>query len=105
MKTEIETNKYISDLKRYGADICAETLLGVMRPEVETILSQFPDWDNPAVSQSFRASAVIPLLKDQIKSMLGTGIEKTVPLLKQRRILQDFLAVHRTVWLLEGKPL
>lgn len=105
MKSETERteNKWYQQLEDDGARKTAEELLHIMRPEVETVLSKFPDWANPAVSQSHRASAVIPLLEAQIKSKLG--IVKTVPLLRQRRILQDFLAVHRTVWLLEGKPL
>jgi nitrous oxide reductase accessory protein NosL len=104
MKTETRLeNKWYQQLQDAGTEITAEELLHIMRPEVETILSQFPDWDNPAVSQSLRASAILPLIEERIRSKMG--LEKTVPFLRQRRILQDFLAVHRTVWILEGRPL
>jgi hypothetical protein len=106
MKTEIKTNKYISDLERYRADICAETLLGLMRVDVDEIFQRH-GMDQPP-SQSHRAKNLLEEISEEVRSMVKqkSGLnDDLIQLFQDRNMLKDFLAVHRTVWILEGKPL
>jgi hypothetical protein len=86
---ETETNKYHKELSDKKLPLTAEELLHIMRPEVEEILQRH-GWTEPP-SQSHRAIQAIT--------------EWENPLGKDMTVLLDFLKVHRTVWILEGKPI
>ena len=105
MKTETEVNKYVSDLNRYGADLTAEALLGLMRADVNIVFTRH-GMDTPQ-SQSYRALRLLEEIKAEIKTMVTAKHpldDDLKQLFRDRDMLKDFLAVHRTVWILEGRP-
>lgn len=92
----MEINKYIEHLAEYTA----EALLDHMRPMVEKILQNHAVLQPP--SMSVRALYLINKLDNS--NFKGKKIEDVAPLLHERKALRDFLAVHRTVSILDGKP-
>ena len=104
MNTEVKLNKYWekSPLIQQGLGAAGE-LLHLMRPEVEEIL-KVRRGDAGPPSQSLRAQGVITGINFRLSDE-DLSIEEKMKLFNQRNILEDFLAVHRTVWILEGKPL
>lgn len=106
MNTEIQENKYTSDLERYGAELRAECLLGLMRAEVNGVFDRY-GMDQPP-SQSHRAKRLLDEIKEEIKVMVTSKHpldDDLRQLFRDRNMLRDFLAVHRTVWILEGRPI
>jgi hypothetical protein len=98
-------NKYVMDLERFGADVCAETLLGIMRAVVDKVTERY-GFDQPP-SQSHRAKLALDAVENEIRDMVKAKHpldDDMRQLFRDRRFLKDFLAVHRTVWILEGKP-
>lgn len=82
-----------------------QLLLHLMRPEVEEIFEQWGLTSPP--SQSNRASRVLDEINNEISDMVKrkAPLAELSQLFRKRDLLKDFLAVHRTVWILEGKPL
>lgn len=77
---------------RYTAKLSTSTveaLLSVMRPEVEETLQRYAILTGNAPSQSHRATRLLQ----------KTGAIKSA----DKVLLQDFLCVHRAVWILEGR--
>lgn len=98
--------------KQLGASTMdAGKLLDIMRPEVEKILVLSGHTSPP--SQSMRASACAGELQCKYRELLEAydgvmdqtlNIKQRLEIMKARDVLEDFLAVHRTVCILEGKP-
>jgi len=111
MKTETERieNKWYQQLQDAGTHKTAEELLHIMRPEAEEILLKY-DMDQPP-SQSYRALRCIDKIEElRHAAHLRHRTTKEIPkewldLSRDLRALKNFLAVHRTVWILEGRPL
>jgi hypothetical protein len=104
-EAEIEVNKYVSDLNRYGADLTAEALLGLMRVDVEKVFIRHGMDQHP--SKSYRALRLLEEIKAEITTMVTSKHpldDDLKQLFRDRDMLKDFLAVHRTVWILEGRP-
>jgi hypothetical protein len=76
-----------------------------MRPEVEELLGEWGCLQPP--SQSARAIVVLDKIKAEIAHMiqLKAVIGEITPLFRKRTLMEDFLSVHRTVWILEGKSI
>jgi hypothetical protein len=105
MRTEIQENKYVSDLNRYGADITAEALLGLMRVDVDKIFARHGS-DQPP-SQSYRATLLLEDVIAEIKVMVRARHpldDDLKQLFRRQGHAQGLPAVHRTVWILEGRP-
>lgn len=83
----------------------AGNLLHIMRPAVESILQAHVRFSPP--SQTYRVLRLLPELEELQRSIelsdLHSDPYRTIR--RQINTLKDFLAVHRTVWILEGKPL
>lgn len=105
-------NRWIQELGT-AAEATPKKLLEVMRPHVEFILSNRGYATHPkvfgaqsitedktcTVSQSMRAHRCL----DEWESQKRT-LEEFKKNSSDMRLLRDFLAVHRTVWILDGRP-
>ena len=90
----------------------AEDLLAYMRPEVERVLVLLGVLSPP--SQSARVTTAIEKIDEMMKNH-SEYKEHTMSkdiwwsqfreISRARRLLMDFGAVHRTVWILEGRAL
>lgn len=86
------SNIYHDHLNKVGVRLTAENLLIVMRIRVGGLLSRMRPYTSESASQSLCA-----------KQLLGFDPRAKVLTGAERQLLQDFLAVHRTVWILEGR--
>lgn len=106
MNTETDTdNKYIQELRSKNLDHTAENLLHIMRPIVEEILLDAACVQPP--SQTERAKRVLEHLVKQRRKIVNskpTNMKMFSHVSKKIRTLEAFMAVHQTVWILEGKP-
>jgi hypothetical protein len=100
--TEIPTeNKYVQELRSKHLELTAENLLKILRPKVEEI---FQHWgENQPPSQELRALRLVPKLTKKVKE--SSCLNENIFILRHRDVLQYFMAVHRTVWILEGRPI
>jgi hypothetical protein len=97
------SQKYLAGTNRYTerlGSFTAEELLCLMRPEVEDALTRY----------GFTIEAFAPSQSLRAKRLLGYGSVKIDGKTKfldraDRALLEDFLAVHRTVWILEGRAI
>jgi hypothetical protein len=106
-------NKYYENLADDGGIMDAGKLLGIMRPEVEQILCTMGIFSPP--SQYCRVKTALGVLTVMLENLSRIDKDNTMDpdlLLRQRiqvreavGLLNDFMAVHRTVCILEGKPL
>lgn len=110
METQTEVNRYVEALQSKGLPLTAENLLDLMRPEVEELLAKHGMLSPP--SQSHRASRLLALLRSNHipepgKFNAGVCSNESRPQMLQRfreeDILRIFMAVHRTVYILEGR--
>jgi hypothetical protein len=106
-------NRWTQELGQNTCD--ARALLVLMRPVVEEILVARGHATNPriiradseefdtslVVSQSMRSNRCL----EEWNNMAPHGLEELQKHGKDMRLLKDFLAVHRTVWILDSKPL
>lgn len=102
-------NKYHDAMMASNSRITAENLLSLLRLEIAPILK---DWsETTAPSQSAQAISAMDALKKSIamsKESLGlskTFLDATKEARRHLRLLEDFMAVHRTVWILEGRAI
>lgn len=113
--SKVHDNKWTIEarMKFSGRPINAFDILAVMRPEVEKVLLMLDVMVPP--SQSYRIPEALEILEGRYKNLCQIKAEETMApekLMEQRmrtnhviKMLKDFLAVHRTVWILEGRPL
>ena len=85
----------------------AKKLLNVMRGMVEPVLQKY-ETGRHCKSQSYRACRVVDTIEAQIKVGISTPSErrdhrKVMELMRDKRLIKDFLAVHKTVWILDGR--
>lgn len=100
------SNVYHDELTKRGHMALAGSLLGLMRPKVEKILKKvIPDDSTP--SQSLRAVRAIKYIEVSELPVLMQFEDKSgwAEAHRDRRTLEDFLSVHRTVWILEGRAI
>lgn len=94
-------NKYYDEIIALGQPLTAENLLTLMRRDVEPVLNRLLFQDRTP-SQSLRVNRALDILKTSPRPEIGDRDAH-----RQRRedkwLLEDFLAVHRTCYLLEGR--
>lgn len=107
----------LDDRNRWAKKLGAETmdagkLLDLMRPEVEKILILTGITSPP--SQWVRVNECLGhlnrqynALKDKEEEVMDSQLhfKQVIEVCKTISLLEDFKVVHRTVWILEGKPL
>lgn len=98
------SNVYHDELKKtyWDNQMNAERLLNVMRGMIEPVLQKY-EKGRHCKSQSYRAKVVAGYLREEIKYLRPLGMEATKDMSHALRTIEDFLAVHRTVWILEGR--
>lgn len=102
------SNQWHQKLTEVGGIPTAEELLDLMRPEVEKIIPLYTP--NTCQSQSLLAKRALEHIDHALAEArkndpsLGSWM-KMAPVRRHRDTLSDFLAVHRTVWILEGRAI
>ena len=94
-------NKYHDELTASGRMFLAEHLLDLLRPKVAELAVKYKVTQPP--SQHMQAKQIRRILRSL--PMKDITLEDRLVIMAEHQLIRDFLAVHRVVWILEGKPL